>query len=275
MAPKVKTPAPEKSREQIIADLLRSESTAVEYSYIPPVVPSRMLCVGDQVGVGNLEDCVVAGVSSDGRFVVIDHTRVDTNYGRPIRHEHRLGIWSWLSATRLSDVGATSFARKERLRPSYMNSDISAMISIVLHRGIVDNPDYQRDYVWTLEDKERLIDSVFQERSVGSFLYVNYPHEKYQGKLEVLDGKQRLNTLVEFYSSVFPFKGKYYHELSGHDKGSFLNASVQFAELDGKRMTRANLLQVFLDVNCAGVPQTTEHLAHVQGLLDKELALDR
>lgn len=147
---------------------------------------------------------------------------------------------------------------------------MESLLNIVHSRGIVDNPDYHRGYVWTLDDKVALIDSVMNDRAIGSFIFIEYPLSVYDGRLEVMDGKQRLNAITEFYCSHFPYKGKYYHQMSNFDRDKFDSTLLQHAQLDDVKLTTADKLQIFLDVNCAGVPQTAEHLKFVKAKLEAE-----
>lgn len=272
---KRKTVASEKvqmTREERIKRAWETRHRVMGSEELTPSVPDcRRLAIGDKVEVGNLEDCVVAGLSDDGRFVLVEYTSVRTNYGKPIRDEHQLGVWPWMSVFPLDQIEDTCFA-KEGTRPSFLNANMSSLISTVFNRGVVDNPDYQRDYVWTLEDKQRLIESVLAERNIGSFIFVQFEYEKHEGKLEVLDGKQRLNALSEFYTSRFTYKGKFFHQLSWRDRYRFKSLDVSYAYLDGERMSRAELLEMFLESNTSGVPQTEAHLDKVRQMLIAEKA---
>lgn len=239
---------------------------------VPLPTESRRLSPGDELELGNLEDVVVLETSEDGRFALLSYTRTDNNYGKPIVTKNNYGVWAWIECFKKSETVDTEFRRKKSLAPAFMNSDVRSLLSTVFYRGVIDNPDYQREYVWSQEDKEALIESVFKERNLGTFLFVEHPYEKYEGRLEILDGKQRLGALADFYESKFPYKGRYFHELDRMDKHAFMGTMVQFAHLNGSRMTKAELLQVFLDVNHRGVPQTNEHIKKVERMLEDELA---
>ena len=69
------------------------------------------------------------------------------------------------------------------------------------------NPEYQRDYVWSEEDKVDLIDSIMHHRDIGKFVFVENPfdHSKERGgdSYEVLDGKQRINAIIGFINGEF------------------------------------------------------------------------
>jgi uncharacterized protein with ParB-like and HNH nuclease domain len=77
-------------------------------------------------------------------------------------------------------------------------------------RQIVVNRKYQRKLVWTEEEKENLIDSIFKGYPIPLILFAE--HIKYGQKLqyEILDGMQRLNAIVGFIENEFSVSGKYF-----------------------------------------------------------------
>lgn len=264
-------PKVELTREQRVAAAWEQfTSYNRDLEELTPSVPAcRVLNVGDKVEVGNLKACVVVELSEDGRFVLVEYTSVDNNYGNPITTEGSMNVWPWYEVFALDQIEPTRFTT-DRLRPTFIQSDLSSLLSTSLNRGVIDNPDYQRGYVWTLEDKQRLIASVMAERNIGNFLFVQYDYAVHEGKLVILDGKQRLNALVEFYTGRYAFEGKFYHQLSRIDRTRFEDLRVAYAYLDGQRMSRAALLEMFLEMNVGGVPQSEEHLNMVRELLAKE-----
>lgn len=72
------------------------------------------------------------------------------------------------------------------------------------------DPDYQRDYVWADKDKEYLLDSIFSKLDIGKFVLVEQDSKVWfetHNMYEILDGKQRLSTLVAFYENRIPYHG--------------------------------------------------------------------
>jgi len=64
-------------------------------------------------------------------------------------------------------------------------------------------PEYQRRLVWSNKKKSLLIESLLMNVPIPPvFLY-----EKDLGEYEVMDGQQRLNTIVEFYENRFKLSG--------------------------------------------------------------------
>jgi len=74
-----------------------------------------------------------------------------------------------------------------------------------IDQGDVDlQPDFQRQEVWSTSKKKKLIDSVLREWSIPPIHLVVLP----DGKLEVLDGQQRLASVRDFFHNRFSIDGK-------------------------------------------------------------------
>ncbi len=233
-----------------------------------PVPENRKLKVGDEVQVGNLDDCIVAWISDDQQYVVIDYTSVENNYGKPIINEHQIGCWDWRDVYLLYDIINTElFPRNNNSRNTYQNIQLGSLVNKVLSYGADDAPEYQRDYVWTNKDEINLINSIINGSDIGKFIFLKYKWPKVDA--EVLDGKQRLNTLIRFITSQFKVNGLYWHEWSRFDRQRFGDHVVQYAELDAENFTEADKLRIFLQVNAAGVPQSEEHLTKIKTRLQE------
>lgn len=66
---------------------------------------------------------------------------------------------------------------------------------------------YQRELCWTLEDKQNFIDSIYNELNCGNVvLKVNDDEELLEvgAEYDVIEGKQRLTTLIAFFNNEFP-----------------------------------------------------------------------
>ncbi|MFD8344889.1 DUF262 domain-containing protein [[Kitasatospora] papulosa] len=71
------------------------------------------------------------------------------------------------------------------------------------------NRRYQRKLVWGVEEKERLIDSVAQKLPIPLILLAESSGE-HVGRLEVIDGLQRLNAVFSFIENEFSLGGHYF-----------------------------------------------------------------
>ena len=139
---------------------------------------------------------------------------------------------------------------------------------------------YQRDFVWTLEDKRLLIESIYQGINCGLILVRTHAWddlEKLAKKgetelafIDIVDGKQRLNAVKGFLNNEFTDNyGNYYSDLSNDCQREFTGHQLfQYAEL-GDRTTDEEVLYQFLKLNFAGVPQSQEHIDFVKNISKK------
>jgi Protein of unknown function DUF262 len=136
---------------------------------------------------------------------------------------------------------------------------------------------YQRDFCWILQDKQLLIESIYNDISIGKFVFrkrgwdyaVKYKDDplRQAGYNDVVDGKQRLNALVEFIENKFPdLNGYYYKDFSEKTKRRFKRFSnLTVAELP-ENTTDAEVKEIFLKINYSGVQMSMNHLNFVKSI---------
>jgi hypothetical protein len=137
---------------------------------------------------------------------------------------------------------------------------------------------YQRPLVWSIEDKQNLIESIYYGIGCGSIVIKLYSWDDLQKKADagetelyfcdVVDGKQRLNTVYEFVNNKFCDKnGNFYEQFSKRAQHLFLDHQLfAYGELLSS-VKDEDVLKQFLKVNFAGVPQSSEHIEYVKSLL--------
>ncbi len=74
--------------------------------------------------------------------------------------------------------------------------DIRTILEWVNHEKIILNPEYQRNFIWGPKDQKELIDSVEHGYPLPTIFVYNAP----DGKKEIVDGQQRIRTLIRFYN---------------------------------------------------------------------------
>lgn len=73
------------------------------------------------------------------------------------------------------------------------------------------NRRYQRKLVWTLEEKQKLIDSILKKYPVPAILLAE--KEDNPGTYEIIDGLQRLHAMLSFIEMAFPTEDDRYFNL--------------------------------------------------------------
>jgi len=224
--------------------------------------------VGDRVQYGRHPEGVVEEILEEGRVLHISTPDRGEKQGKPFDNNRRLPriLW-WLDVDPIAPSMETVFA-KPRVHVQFYQNDLGSVLHRAYSRGLYTSPEYQRDYVWTLEDKQQLIRSVFHQTDIGKLVFLTKDNDY---RLEVIDGKQRLNALMEFREGRFAYEGRTWFQLSQQDKHSFLSLIMQSADLDAARFKKSDILWLFLTINTGGVPQTEDHVRKATELYTQAL----
>lgn len=255
---------PPSTREEKIAHALKQ----FNLSYTNTPEPNRFFNIGDRVVIGNLKNVEVEEIHNDGKAIVVSYDNSTKQYIDGISTivtERVYGVWAWYNV--FFENNSEPLSRRRRIHQAITTS-LSGLLSKVLYFGLNDNPAYQRDYVWTMDDKVRLIESIMVGRDIGKFVIVD---KKYPELDCIIDGKQRLNAITEFYLGKFPYKGKFFHELNTSDRYNFSDLQVQIISLNDNT-PETEVLELFIEMNYSGVPQTEEHIEKVRGMLNELIA---
>jgi hypothetical protein len=135
---------------------------------------------------------------------------------------------------------------------------------------------YQRGLVWSLEQKQLLVESVYRQVEIGKFVFRKRSWRSIQKNMlakghgydyDCCDGKQRLDAIVGFVTNAFPdFGGNYFRDLSERAQRCFLGFDrLSYGELDEGTTDKMTLL-TFLNLNFAGTPIGEAHTEFVKSI---------
>lgn len=138
---------------------------------------------------------------------------------------------------------------------------------------------YQRDLVWTLEQKQLLIDSIYNGIEIGKFLfrYRSWKHiedgmknDGHGFSWDCVDGKQRFHAILHFVQNKFPDSyGNYWNDLNENAQRKILGYNkLSYGEM-GETAKDSDVIETFLTMNFTGVPQSKEHLEFVKDIYSK------
>ena len=119
---------------------------------------------------------------------------------------------------------------KNSIRLDFYNTSLDTILSRYYHFGVNLNPKYQRELVWDMDNKVKLIESLFLGRDIGKFVFVSDDNSDIL--YEILDGKQRLTTIIEYIENKFSYKGIFYKDLSLEDRRLLRNRTISIADIN-------------------------------------------
>ncbi|ENL0918877.1 DUF262 domain-containing protein [Vibrio cholerae] len=78
---------------------------------------------------------------------------------------------------------------------------IQSIYSLYREGKLIVNRRYQRKLVWTLEEKQKLIESILNKYPIPAILIAESEDKK--GQYEIIDGLQRLHAMMSFIEVSF------------------------------------------------------------------------
>lgn len=131
------------------------------------------------------------------------------------------------------------------------------------------SPDFQRNYVWRQEQKERYMEYFLRGGRSGRELFFNCSNwgscVKGPGDpswhFVLVDGKQRLDAAIGFINNEYKVCGYYYKELEGYSRQSSFRVNIN------DLATYQEVLQWYLDLNTGGTVHTNDELEKVEALI--------
>lgn len=139
---------------------------------------------------------------------------------------------------------------------------------------------YQRGLVWSLEQKQLLINSIYNGAEIGKFIFKYHSWNNIMAQVketghgynyDMVDGKQRINALLDFIHNKFTdTNGNYWSDFSEKAQRKFLNYNnLTIGEME-ENTKDSEILMVFNMINDTGIPMSKEHLNFVQSIQTKE-----
>lgn len=128
------------------------------------------------------------------------------------------------------------------------------------------NPEFQRGHVWTKEQKQEYVQFCLRGGISGKDIYFNHPGwmDSFEGQGVLVDGKQRINAVLDFLNDRVKAFGHYFSEFEG--KLPYMGGCV-FSVWVNNLKTDPEIYQWYLDLN-AGTPHERADIQKVKDLLE-------
>ena len=127
---------------------------------------------------------------------------------------------------------------------------ISDLIGMINRNELILQPDFQRKLVWAPKHKECFIDTILRGFPFPE-IYIaqsGIDVETFQSQQVVVDGQQRLSSIMSYVKDKFPCKNiPHYSALDNQQKAEFLNYDVVVRDL--KDASSDTINEVFRRIN--------------------------
>ncbi|MEI6707450.1 MAG: DUF262 domain-containing protein [Methylococcales bacterium] len=157
--------------------------------------------------------------------------------------------------------------REAKVYQRQTNEKVGHLINDFNERDIVI-PEYQRQFVWDTSIQSRFIESIFMAVPIPAIFLLETTDEQGITKKEVIDGVQRLSTLVSFFNNKLRLSkglklsgldGQRYESLDGAIKKQFLNRDISIITIE-KNTDSTIQFEIFERLNRGSVSLTHQEL---------------
>ncbi|MFT8369787.1 MAG: DUF262 domain-containing protein [Acetobacter sp.] len=141
---------------------------------------------------------------------------------------------------------------EQKMTVSPQGISIQSLYRLYRDQSLLVNRQYQRKLVWTVNEKQRLIDSLLKDYPLPLFLFAEITTPEGKAVMEIIDGMQRLNAIFSYIEHGFTWEdqafdiAEFTRARQAAESGLFIPFGDDVKRLGGKSC--ANLLDYQLAV---------------------------
>jgi len=125
----------------------------------------------------------------------------------------------------------------EKIRITTKHFSLREVVDQINDKDIDLSPDFQRDYVWSTQQKIRLIESILLGIPLPAFYFNQEP----DGSFQIVDGVQRLSTISSFMNNLYSLQSQHLEYLKQLD-------GLRFEDLPSLELRRFKATQIVVHV---------------------------
>jgi len=138
--------------------------------------------------------------------------------------------------------------------------------------GLDLDPDFQRGHVWSLEQRISYVEFILQDGESNPIFFncPNWMNGKKEGNMVIVDGKQRLTSLLMFLNNEFTVFKNLDDDNIGYYADEFNVIPNDVIFIINDLPTRKQTLEWYLQMNKGNIAHTSEEIEKVEKLLRAE-----
>jgi hypothetical protein len=132
---------------------------------------------------------------------------------------------------------------------SFKEFEISQLVELVNQNRIDLNPSYQRNFIWSPDNQQELIDTILKEYPLPNFFF----YHKTDGSYEMVDGQQRTKTIYRFIKGEIT-SSRVFNKIDFHkvDQDKFLRYRIPVVVIMDLKISDS-LKEFYVLINKKGV----------------------
>ena len=152
-----------------------------------------------------------------------------------------------------------------------LNYLLDKIESFIKEDGLNLDPDFQRCHVWSMEQRIKFVEFILQGGKANP-IYFNHSGwmSSWRGEFVIVDGKQRLTSLLMFLRNEFPVFEELDEDGIGFYAKEFDTLRTDIVYVINDLKDRKQVLKWYLNLNEGNIQHSKEEIEKVKELLKKE-----
>ena len=147
---------------------------------------------------------------------------------------------------------------------------IKGLIDLYEKNNLILDPPYHRNFIWSKKDQEQLIDSILNNFPIPNLFFL----KKNENKYEVVDGQQRIRTILNYNKGLLVPKNTDYRK-ENIDFEKFLEYKLIKAEIIYLEEGKESIEEFYARVNKTGLKLNKPELNKAEYFYTEFLALNQ
>lgn len=133
-------------------------------------------------------------------------------------------------------------------------------------------PEYQRDYIWTKNQKEKFIGAFLENPKSIPPIWINWTKkEEQRDSSELIDGQQRIKSCLEWLDNIIiakcPCGTKIAYKNLSEIDNRIISNSISF-DWNFVELSKKEVMEFYIRLNCGGTVHTENEIDKIKNMIN-------